>query len=142
MQGAMTLKQANPRMYLPMAATAIAGYYATNVSAIGAGAGTTGLKEGQSETFFFMPAGPQMVGQAAWDDIVARTIDAMATGKVRAVLDEECGEYVGVDGVYKAQERMRKGLNVGKIYASFPEKAGATGQQCEAKAGVAVEAKE
>jgi NADPH:quinone reductase-like Zn-dependent oxidoreductase len=110
-------------------------------NAIGAGAGTTGLKEGQSETFFFMPAGPQMVGQAAWDDIVARTIDAMATGKVRAVLDEECGEYVGVDGVYKAQERMRKGLNVGKIYASFPEKAGATGQ-CEAKAGVAVEAKE
>ena len=80
-------------------------------------------------------------GQAAWDDIVARTIDAMATGKVRAVLDEECGEYVGVDGVYQAQERMRKGLNVGKIYASFPEKAGATGQ-CEAKAGVAVEAKE
>ena len=110
-------------------------------NAIGAGS-TTGLKEGQSETFFFMPAGPQMVGQAAWDDIIARTIDAMATGKVRAVLDEECGEYVGVDGVYQAQERMRKGLNVGKIYASFSEKAGATGGQCETKAGVAVEAKE
>ena len=59
-----------------------------------------------------------MVGQAAWDDLIVRTVDAMSAGKVRTVLDEASGDYVGIEGVYQAQERMRSGLNVGKIFTS------------------------
>lgn len=88
--------------------------------------GKTVLKEDQSETFFFMPAAEKMLGQAAWGDVVARTVDAVATGKVRVVLDEESKEFVGIEGVYQAQAHMRTGLNVGKIYCTFPDDSGAS----------------
>lgn len=83
--------------------------------------GKSTLKEGQSEAFFFMPAGPKMIGQVAWDELIGRVTDAMATGKVKAVLDTGCSSFSGIEGVYKAQERMREGVNVGKIYSVFPE---------------------
>lgn len=82
--------------------------------------GKTPLKEGQSETFFFLPAGPKIMGQAAYDEMVARTIEEMANGRIRVVLDEACKDYAGIEGIYEAQDRMRTGKNVGKIYASFP----------------------
>ena len=32
-------------------------------------------------------------------------------------MDSACAEFKGLEGVYKAQEYMRSGKNVGKIYA-------------------------
>mmetsp|Transcript_37115 Transcript_37115/g.41480 ORF Transcript_37115/g.41480 Transcript_37115/m.41480 type:complete len:374 (-) Transcript_37115:123-1244(-) len=82
------------------------------------------LKPGQREEFFFMPAGPKMVGQAGWDDMVKRTKEALAEGTVKVVLDAESSSYQGIEGIYEAQERMRSGQNVGKIYVSFPQPGG------------------
>jgi len=75
------------------------------------------LKVGQRSTFFFMPSGPSLAGQERWAKLLAKTVDAIACGKVKVVLDDVCQEYVGLEGVYQAQARMRTGLNVGKIYA-------------------------
>jgi hypothetical protein len=75
------------------------------------------LTAGQRSTFFFMPNGPSLAGQARWDELVAKTVDAIASGKIQVVLDEACLDYTGLEGVYQAQARMRTGLNVGKIYA-------------------------
>lgn len=82
------------------------------------------LKPGQHEEFFFMPAGPRLIGRAGWDGIVNRTKEAIADGTVRVVLDDESGSYRGIEGVYRAQERIRSGQNVGKVYASFPQASG------------------
>jgi len=79
-----------------------------------------GVKEGQTEKFFFMPAAAKMFGRAKWDDVIARTVDSIATGKVRVVLDKESEKYSGIEGVYLAQQHVRTGHNIGKIYASFP----------------------
>jgi len=82
------------------------------------------LQKGQTETFFFTPAGPTIIGQEAWADLVDRTKNSIASGKVNVWLDEESSSFVGMEGVYQAQERMRTGLNVGKIYTSFPPSSG------------------
>merc|ERR1712194_960819 len=77
------------------------------------------LKQGQSESFFFMPAAPQMIGKRAWNNIITETVEQIATGKLRVVMDEESRTFSGIEGVYKAQDRMRQGLNIGKIFCAF-----------------------
>jgi len=77
------------------------------------------LKQGQSESFFFMPAAPQMIGKRAWNNIITETVEQIATGKLRVVMDEESRAFSGIEGVYKAQDRMRQGLNIGKIFCTF-----------------------
>jgi len=79
------------------------------------------LKDGQTEQFFFLPAAVHMVGRAKWDDVISRTVAALVTGKVRVVLDEESKQYSGIEGIYLAQQRIRTGNNIGKIYSSFPQ---------------------
>ena len=44
-------------------------------------------------------------------------VDSVINGKVRIVMDKDCAEFTGLEGVYKAQAYMRSGKNVGKIYA-------------------------
>ena len=54
-----------------------------------------------------------------WPRLVRETVDAVASGALRIVMDEERKEFNGLEGVYKAQARMRSGKNVGKIYATI-----------------------
>jgi len=69
----------------------------------------------QTFTFFFMPNGKK---DPEWPRMVAETIEAVSSGEVKIIMDEECGTYpIGVEGVYPAQARIRSGKNVGKIYA-------------------------
>lgn len=78
------------------------------------------LKDGQGEMFFFVGDWRGAGKSAAdWDKVVVDTIDAIAAGKIRVIMDDECKGYVGIEGVYSAQARMREGKNVGKIYATI-----------------------
>jgi NADPH:quinone reductase-like Zn-dependent oxidoreductase len=78
------------------------------------------LKDGQGEVFYFVgdlkSAGKT---QKEWDDLVRRTIKEVAAGTIRIVMDEECKNFVGLEGVYSAQARMREGKNIGKIFATI-----------------------
>lgn len=78
------------------------------------------LKDGQDEMFFFV-GDWQGAGKTAadWDKLVADTIAAVAEGKIKIQMDEVCAGFVGLDGVYSAQARMREGKNSGKIYATI-----------------------
>ena len=87
------------------------------------------LKEGQNEMFFFV-GDWKGAGKTAesWDQVVQDTIDAVADGTIRIEMDEACRDFVGLEGVYAAQARMREGKNSGKIYATIdPAMAGAAG---------------
>ena len=87
------------------------------------------LKEGQSEMFFFV-GDWKGAGKTAedWDQVVQDTIDAVADGTIRIEMDEACRDFVGLEGGYAAQARMREGKNSGKIYATIdPAMAGAAG---------------
>jgi len=75
------------------------------------------LGEGQKYTFFFMPSGKKL---AVWPSLISQALVAITAGKIKIVMDSECKSYVGMEGVYQAQNRMREGINIGKIYASFP----------------------
>jgi len=70
----------------------------------------------QTHAGFFMPNGKNY---PEWPRLVQETVDAVASGAVRIVMDEGCKEFNGLEGVYKAQARMRSGKNVGKIYATI-----------------------
>ena len=78
------------------------------------------LKEGQSEGFFFVGDWKNFGKTAAhWDQLVSDTIAAIADGKIRIQMDKGCEGFLGMDGVYAAQARMREGKNSGKIYATI-----------------------
>merc|ERR1712217_970746 len=72
------------------------------------------LKDGQREMFFFVGdwkgAGKT---EEEWKKVVADTIDAVATGKIKIQMDEVSRSFVGLAGVYEAQARMREGKNTG-----------------------------
>lgn len=70
----------------------------------------------QTLTGFFSPAGPDYPG---WARLVDATVAAVASGKIRVVLDEGSASFAGLEGVYKAQARMRLGDNCGKVYATI-----------------------
>jgi len=70
----------------------------------------------QTLTGYFSPAGPDYPG---WARLVEATVTAVASGKIRVVLDASCADFVGLEGVYKAQARMRLGDNCGKMYATI-----------------------
>lgn len=78
------------------------------------------LKDGQNEMFFFV-GDWQGAGKTAehWDEVVAETIEAVASGTIKIQMDEVCAGFVGMEGVYDAQARMREGVNTGKIYATI-----------------------
>jgi NADPH-dependent curcumin reductase CurA len=77
------------------------------------------VKEGQKDMFYFVgdwkTAGKT---EEEWDTCLAKTLDAVSTGKIRIVMAEECKSFVGLEGVYEAQAFMRSGKNIGKIYAT------------------------
>merc|ERR1712066_720498 len=77
------------------------------------------LKEGQGEMFFFVGDWRSAKKtKEEWDQVVEDTIAAVASKKVRIMMDDGCKDFVGLEGVYAAQARMRKGENAGKIYAT------------------------
>merc|ERR1719474_243708 len=78
------------------------------------------LKEGQGEMFFFV-GNWKGAGKTAsdWDNLVANTVDAVAAGKIKIQMDNACRGFVGLEGVYQAQARMREGKNSGKIFATI-----------------------
>jgi hypothetical protein len=79
------------------------------------------LKDGQKEMFFFVGDWKGAGKTAAdWDKLVTDTIEAIASGKIRIIMDDECKTFTaGIESVYSAQARMREGKNLGKIYATI-----------------------
>mmetsp|Transcript_52455 Transcript_52455/g.94238 ORF Transcript_52455/g.94238 Transcript_52455/m.94238 type:complete len:369 (-) Transcript_52455:85-1191(-) len=78
------------------------------------------LKDGQGEMFWFCGdwKSPNKT-KADWDQLVADTTAAIAAGKIRIMMDDHSKDFVGIESVYAAQARMRKGENAGKIYATI-----------------------
>lgn len=70
----------------------------------------------QTITGFFTPAGPNYPN---WDAVVQRTIDEIANGNIKILMDKVCQAFNGMDGIYKAQEYMRQGKNIGKIFSKL-----------------------
>ena len=68
----------------------------------------------QTHAGFFLP---NFFKHADWKRLVQEVVDSVINGKVRIVMDKDCAEFTGLEGVYKAQAYMRSGKNVGKIYA-------------------------
>lgn len=52
-----------------------------------------------------------------FSEISQKLFKAVQTGEIKINVDPKCAEFVGMDGVAKAQLYMRSGSNVGKIYA-------------------------
>lgn len=78
------------------------------------------LKDGQSEMFHFVGDWKSAKKtKADWDKLQADTISAVTAGKIRVMVDDRCKDFVGLEGVYAAQAYMRKGVNIGKIYATI-----------------------
>ena len=63
---------------------------------------------------FFLP---NFFKHANWKRLVQEVVDSVINGKVSIVMDKDCTEFTGLEGVYKAQAYMWSGKNVGKIYA-------------------------
>jgi hypothetical protein len=109
------------------------GYVSTDYTDTSAGSaskvdgGALKLQDGQGESFFFVGdwrtphrAGVQKTA-GDWDALVAKTVDAVASGAVEIQLDPACSAFSGMEGVYAAQARMREGVNSGKLYVAMAE---------------------
>lgn len=111
------------RLLAPNGTLAQIGFVSTDYSGATKGASDGApvkLKDGQSEMFYFVGdwKGAKKTKES-WDLLIQRTIDEVAKGNIEIVMDDTCNSFTGLEGVYKAQARMREGKNIGKIFASI-----------------------
>jgi len=77
------------------------------------------MKKSVSVGFFFLGHAWEMNGTAEWSGLIKEFLVAVEEKKIKVILDKECESFCGLEGVTKAQHRMRKGENVGKIYTKI-----------------------
>lgn len=76
----------------------------------------SGLFKSLTCTSFFMG---NLAGDPRLPQIFGELMQYIADGKIIVKLDKASAEFKGLEGVYQAQEYIRTGKNIGKIYVSF-----------------------